>query len=166
MHTMKKFLLITLSTLLCCSSHAAEPAAVSTDAIVNLPLDAAWNLFTTDAGLKSMGYAPAKIELQLGGRISAQNAHNERIDAEIVSFEPERMLSLKRADGWSVLYFQAMGQEMTALRWVELGAPTQAQSLQPLAQAHRALFDQLIRRYAPECELCRKEREAAESASR
>lgn len=161
------FLILGILTVACFGAAPAEEqvASLSTDAIINLPLKDAWNLFATTSGWTSMGYGNASVELKFGGRVHAEQNNRPALDAAISSFEPERMLALTHADGegWSVLYFQAMGQEMTGLRWVELTPAAQAQNLQPLAQAHRALFDRLIRRYAPECELCKKEREAAES---
>lgn len=146
-----------------------QPASMSTDAIINLPLNGAWKLFTTPQGLKSMGYEPAQIELRLDGNLRfEQRAAGESIDARIVSFEPERMLSFKHMSAatgptWSILYFQAMGIEMTSVRWVDFAPAGQTQNLAAAAQAHRVLFNQLIRRYAPECELCRKEREEREA---
>lgn len=149
--------------MLMCTARADTPQSAGTDTIVNLPLADAWELFTSETGLKSLGYAQAVVDLRLGGRLqAAQGGRLPALDAEISSFEPGRMLALKHGDTtWAVLYFQALGSDMTGLRWVEFAPASGAQDLPALTQAHRELFDQLVRRYAPLCELCKKEQAAA-----
>lgn len=143
---------------------AAElPQSSSADTIINLPVAEAWNLFTTVAGLNSLGYAQAAVDLRLNGKLQTDPTGKlPALNAEISSFEPGRMLTLKHDDAsWAVLYFQALGQDMTGLRWVEFAPPaTDSQKLAALTQTHRELFNQLARRYAPECELCKKEKAA------
>lgn len=144
------------------AARADAPQSASTDTIVNLPLADVWELFTSEPGLKSLGYAQAAVDLRLGGRLhAAESGKLPALDAEISSFEPGRMLALKHSDtSWAVLYFQALGSDMTGLRWVEFAPASRAQDLPALTQAHRELFDQLVRRYAPLCELCKKEQAA------
>lgn len=156
--------------MLCSSSalHAGETGhRLSTDAIINLPSAAAWTLFTSEAGLKSLGYAQARINLQLGGRLQASGgtATLTELDSEIISIDPEHMLSLKPADNsannhWTVLYFTAMGEDMTQLRWLEFFPENQRAAATRHQQQIRQLFDQLIRRHAPECDVCKLERES------
>lgn len=145
--------------LLCAATlQAAAPQSSSSDTIVNLPIAAAWDLFTTPAGLKSLGYAEADIDLRLNGKLQTAGGRLPPLAAEIVSFDPQRMLSLRHdAASWAVLYFQPLGSDMTGLRWVEFAAAERAQNLAALNQAHRELFDDLVRRYAPQCALCKNE---------
>lgn len=157
--------------LLCWQSLHAEN--MSTDAIINLPIEGAWQLFTTDDGLKSLGYAEAKVELQLSGALKANggNAVLGNVDAQVISFDTERMLSFKPAkanDQWTVLYFTAMGHEMTQLRWQDVFPDAQRGEVTTHQQQVRKLFDQLIKRFAPECHVCKeeREREAAEQKSK
>lgn len=164
-----------LALLLCmaCVPAVADdrlPRSVVTETIVNLPIARAWDLFSTADGLATMGYNQAVIELRNGGRLDAQPAMNNLVprspmSATITTYEPQRLLALQWRDGsgdWSVLHFQQLGQEMTGLRWVELtqGDPS---PVQVRAQAHRELFDVLVRRYTIECHVCREEREAREA---
>ena len=152
------------------TTRADETTSVSTDAIINLPLTDTWQLFTTAAGFATMGYQHVQIDMRIDGHVHAEqpvtSTSNAAIDGDIVSYEPEHMISLQHGrDGvgrhWSVLYFTAMGKDMCQVRWVELSAAQDIATLNHEAQAHRELFDRLIRHYAPECELCKREREAA-----
>jgi len=51
---------------------------------------------------------------------------------------------------------------MTQIKWVDMCYDAESIDLTKLALVHRDLFDQLIRRFAPECHVCKDEREAAE----
>lgn len=163
MNKFLNYLFCSICALFLLNAHAESPQSVSTDTIINLTAADTWTLFTTAPGLNSMGYAKADIDLRLGGKVRAtEGGKLPAIDAEISSFEPERMLSLKRADStWAVLYFQALGKDMTGVRWVEFAPAERAQNLSALTESHRELLNQLVRRYAPECELCKKENAAA-----
>lgn len=170
------FLITTLTWLLLALSgmHSASAAQTSlvTEAIVNLPVADAWQLFIGEAGLKSLGYTSAKTELQLGGQWQAGGgavALNS-INAQIISFDPERMLSFKPAgdqsnNQWAVLYFTAMGKDMTQLRWLEFFPESDSAAVKSHQLQVRKLFDQLIRRYAPECEVCKLEKESVSTKS-
>ncbi len=164
-----------LLSLLCMlsASHAQKvQPSLSTEAIINLPVADAWQLFTSDAGLKSLGYASSKVDLRLSGvwQASGGSAVLGSIDQQILSIDPQHMLSFNSANSvgnaattqWGVLYFTAMGNEMTQLRWLEFFPEAQRAAVASHQQQVRKLFDQLIRRYAPECEVCKLEREHAE----
>jgi len=160
---MKKllFLLVMMTMPAWCESLPSTSA----DAIINLPLANTWKLFSTPEGLKQMGYEDVSIALQLNGSIHAERIakqQREVLDGAISSFDPEHMLSWqwRNSTCWSVLYFNAMGNEMTQIRWLDFCANDKSTELQPLAQYHRELFDQLVRQYAPECHVCKEEREA------
>jgi hypothetical protein len=146
-------------------TNAAEhDPGLSTEAIINLSSTDAWELFTSEAGLKSLGYSQARIDLQLGGQLRASGAAAlNSLNDEIISIDPGHMLSFKPAGNaannqWTVLYFIAMGKDMTQLRWLEFFPEEQRAPVIHQQQQVRQLFDQLIRRYAPECEVCKRER--------
>ncbi len=160
---------ITCALLLAAQIGHAAPATLGTEAIINLPIADAWMLFTSEDGLKSMGYTQAKVATQLGGplQISGGTAPLTAVSGEIISLDPEHMLSFKPAGGasneqWTVLYFTAMGTQMTQLRWLDFFPEAQRATTTARQQQVRQLFDQLIRRFAPECEVCKQERESKE----
>jgi hypothetical protein len=155
-----------LSLSLCiANAHAAQTTSnLTTDAIINLPRADAWALFTSEAGLKSLGYSQATVELHLGGTLQASGtAALPGLNSEVISLDVEHMLSFKPAvdashTQWTVLYFTAMGKDMTQLRWLEYFAEPQRAAVEQHQAQVRGLFDQLIRRYAPECEVCKLEK--------
>ena len=156
-----KFLLwLSLCVSTFTSAHAAN--SLSTEAIINLPNADAWALFTTESGLKSLGYTQARVDLQLGGVLQASGSSTlSDLNTVVISFDSERMLSFKPAatnGEWTVLYVTAMGKDMTQLRWLEYFAESQHGAVEQHQAQVRLLFDQLIRRYAPECEVCRLEK--------
>lgn len=162
-----KALLLTFLLLGSAKAIAAEPAtSVSTDAIINLPIEGTWNLFTTEKGLRDMGYQQVLMSLKLDAHVHAErsiNQQTENIDATLSSFDSQHMLSWRWTGDhacWSVLYFNAMGDEMTQIKWVDMCMEAEAVDLNKQSLLHRNLFDQLIRRYAPECHVCKEEREA------
>ena len=142
----------------------SSPISNSTDTIINLPLADTWRLFTTSSGWKDMGYGNASATTQLGGKLHAEHLidQSEIVDATITSIDPEHMLSLQSDDQhWSILYFTAMGNDMCQIKWVELSSSADDAVINSASRAHRKLFDQLVRRYAPECHVCKEEREAS-----
>lgn len=148
------------------TAQAVSPISANTDAIINLPLANTWKLFTTVDGLTDAGYQQASINLALGDHIHAESktaTSVEVIDGNLTSFDPEHMLSWRWTNNscWSVLYFNAMGNDMTQIRWVDFCADKVPTDLSTQSKLHRDLFDKLIRRYAPECHVCKEEREAA-----
>ena len=160
------WLIVILATLCLQTSVRADNTSLSTEAIINLPIVDAWQLFTTESGLNSLGYTQASVNMRLGGVMQARggDALLGNVHGEIISFDPQHMLSFKgsgapAADQWTVLYFVAMGEQMTQLRWLEFFPEPQKVVVTAHQQQVRKLFDQLIRRYAPECEVCKMERE-------
>ena len=144
------------------------PVSMTTDAIINLPIISTWNLFTTERGLIEIGYLKVVIDLKLNKRLHAEikeGTATDAIDGTITSFDPEHMMSWQWSNQrcWSVLYFNAMGSDMTQIKWVDVCDSSTSLDLTKSAASHRVLFDQLIRRYAPECHVCKEERETAEN---
>lgn len=170
---MKKFTryaLVVRSFMLLCilgaqSVHAAQNS-LSTEAIINVPVADAWLLFTSEDGLKSLGYTQATVSEQLGGTLqfSGGAVPLAGVSGEIISLDPQHMLSFKPTGGtsneqWTVVYFTAMGTQMTQLRWLEFFPEPQRAAVSTRQQQVRTLFDQLIRRFAPECEVCKLEKQ-------
>ncbi|XZE52556.1 SRPBCC family protein [Planctomycetaceae bacterium SH139] len=106
-----------------------------------------WNAFTTNKGLMSWMAPIAEIELRIGGKMTSNyNKDGELGDATtientILSYEPERMLSLQAtrfpagfpfeeaAKGtWSVFYFTPISPTRTRVRVVGLGYRDDEQS--------------------------------------
>jgi uncharacterized protein YndB with AHSA1/START domain len=161
--------------MLAIGAHGAQAAesSISTEAIINVPVADAWLLFTSEDGLKSMGYTQVQIAPQLGGplQIDGGAVPLTAVSGEIISLDPEHMLSFKPAGGasneqWTVLYFTAMGTQMTQLRWLDFFPEAQRETITARQQQLRQLFDQLIRRFAPECEVCKEERERAQAGEK
>jgi uncharacterized protein YndB with AHSA1/START domain len=124
-----------------------------------------WNAFTTKEGLQSWMAPLADIDLAVGGKMrSNYNAKGElgdetTIENTILSFDPERMLSLKAtrfpagapfaqaaAETWSVFYFDEVAPKRTRITIVGLGY-TESEASQRLrsffAAANRASIDKL-----------------------
>jgi hypothetical protein len=170
---LNSWLMIIMAALCLQPCAQADNASLGTEAIINLPLVDAWRLFTTESGLKSLGYAQGGVDMRLGGVMQASggDALLGNVRDEIISFDPPHMLSFKAAgapvaDHWTVLYFVAMGEQMTQLRWLEFFPESQRSVVTAHQQQVRKLFDQLIRRYAPECEVCKLERERSATAGK
>lgn len=110
------------------------------EGIVNAPLDQVWAAYTTKPGLESWMAAHADIDLRVGGVMKTQ--HEPKGSTEdagaiantILSFEPQRMVSLKVAkfpegfpfpaairNMWTIVYFEAQGDKATRVREVCLG---------------------------------------------
>lgn len=169
---MKYIIALALMPLLLLSVNADDiSVSKNTDAIINLPLTGTWNLFTTNKGLMDMGYENVSMQLKLDEHVHAERktgAQQEVIDGTLSSFDPQHMISWRWSSDhtcWSVLYFNDMGKEMTQIRWVDM-CNDESVDLDATALMHRDLFNQLIRRYAPECHVCKEEREAAEKAEK
>ncbi|NNJ26081.1 sialate O-acetylesterase [Alienimonas chondri] len=117
------------------------------EAEVNASVEDVWAAFTTTDGLKSWVAPLADIDLRVGGKWRANyNEDGELGDATtientILSYDPERMLSLKAtgfpegfpfADAaeksWSVLYFTPVTESKTKITVVGLGYDDTEQS--------------------------------------
>ena len=163
-------------------AHAADTPLV-TEAIINAPVAEVWKLFTTGPGLETWRAAHADIELKVGGLLRTHPDPNGALgDArtsieEILSFEPQRMLSLKvqrpasdfaypRAlqGVWSVTYFQPLEPGMTNVRIVSLGYSDDPESQQLRAYVGKSNaqdLERLQRRFRPLCARCEKEKATA-----
>jgi uncharacterized protein YndB with AHSA1/START domain len=126
--------------LLASPAVAAELAPIISEAIVKAPPSAVWKAWTTSEGLRSWLAPLAEVDLRIDGLI--RTSYNPKgslgdegtIENRILSFEPERMLSIKVAkapagfpfpkavkDMWTVIYLQEREGGRTLVRAVGLG---------------------------------------------
>ena len=135
-------------------SHDSGKALVH-EGIIGAPVAAVWSAFTTKGGLEAWMVPHAEIDLRVGGKMRT-NYHADgklgdenTIENTILSFEPQRMLSLKATKPpagfpfkralpgmWSVMYFEPLGPTRTRVRVVGMGYGDDEDS-----KAMRAFFD-------------------------
>jgi hypothetical protein len=106
---------------------------------------------------------------------SEKTGESETLVSEVLAFEPERMLALRikqapasfppRAvlDGvWTVLYLTPSGEDMTHVRFVELGNsddPGSNAAREYVAGSHRRMLDTIAKQYWPKCARCAAEQD-------
>ncbi|HEX8338307.1 MAG TPA: SRPBCC domain-containing protein [Pyrinomonadaceae bacterium] len=114
-----------------------------------------WAAFTTSKGQESWMAAHSEVELRVGGRMRTHYdpkgviGDPKTIENEIISYDPERMLSIKVTkppEGfpfpnavrgmWTVIYFEPLSPGMTRVRIVGLGFGEDEES-----KKMRAFFD-------------------------
>lgn len=118
------------------------------EAMIDAPAKEVWKAFTTSEGLKSWMAPHASIDLRVGGKMLA-NYHADgklgdenTIENTILSFEPERMISIQATkppagfpfkasikDMWSVMYFEPVGADRTRLSLCGMGFKDDAESM-------------------------------------
>lgn len=156
----------------------ADSGPLVSEAIINAPVSEVWRLFTTKEGMEWWMVAHADIELEIGGLMRTHYdpkgtlGDPNTIVNQILSFEPERMLSIKVYQApanfplgeavrnmWTVLYFQPLEPGMTNVRVVGLGYGEDAES-QKLREHFRKgnawTLEQLQKKFWPSCALCQK----------
>lgn len=139
-NTMRILWLAPLLAIFPSVSRAQNDNPLVHEGIVNAPLNQVWAAFTTKAGLESWMAAHAEIDLVIGGMMKTQfDPQGTTDDAgaianTILSYEPGRMLSFKVArfplgfpfpsairNMWTIVYFEAQGENATRIREVCLG---------------------------------------------
>lgn len=137
-----RFGITALAFMLACTVAPRAPAqdAITVEGVIDAPVAAVWKAWTTSAGLAAWLAPHADIDLKVGGLMRTNyDARGKLGDAgsienRVLSFEPERMLSIqvskapadfpfraKVGQMWTVLYFNATAQGKTSLRIVGLG---------------------------------------------
>jgi uncharacterized protein YndB with AHSA1/START domain len=125
------------------------------ETIVEAPLAEVWNVWATSEGLRLWMAPHVEIDLRVGGLMRANyNPDGKLGDSQtivntVLSFEPQRMISIKVVKTpdsfpfpnaitqmWSVIYFAAVDENKTAVREVSLGFSTDNES-----QRMREFFD-------------------------
>jgi uncharacterized protein YndB with AHSA1/START domain/uncharacterized protein YciI len=126
------------------------------EGVVDAPVAAVWDAFTTREGLESWMVPHARIDLRVGGRMLTNYdadgyiGDENTIENTILSFEPQRMMSIKATkppanfpfkapieNMWSVMYFEPAGDARTRVRCVGLGYGADEES-----QKMRGYFEQ------------------------
>ena len=149
-------LAVAIVTLMQGYARAQDVTPIAREGVVQASLDQVWTAFTTSAGLRSWLAPHAEIDFRIGGLMrtnynpKGQLGDSETIENAILSFEPQRMISIKVAkapanfpfpnairDMWTVMYFAAEGPGRTHIREVTLGFGSD-----PESQRMRAFFDQ------------------------
>lgn len=144
---------LALFTFIACLLASARPASANesivTEGVVNAPVAAVWNVWATTAGLKSWLAPHADIDVRIDGLLRSNYDPKDTlggpgtIENRILSYEPERMLSIKVqkapenfpfkakiGDMWTVLYFQPTPDGKTSLRIVGMGFGSDDESQQ------------------------------------
>jgi uncharacterized protein YndB with AHSA1/START domain len=154
-----------------CAGPARALDSITAEGIVDAPVAAVWNAWTTGEGLASWLAPQADIELRVDGRMRVIADARGSLDGpaaienRVLSFEPQRMLSIRvsRAPSdfpfrsrvgemWTVLSFAATADGRTLLRIVGLGfaADEEAQRMRRFFQAGNAhTLLQLQKRFRP-----------------
>jgi uncharacterized protein YndB with AHSA1/START domain len=156
-------------------ARAAEPLVH--EAIINAPTAEVWRLWTTSEGLQSWMVARADIDLRVGGLMRTRYedgtlGDDQTIVNRVLSFEPERMLSIQvqqapagfkfpRAVGemWTVIYFQPLEPGMTNVRIVGMGFREDEESRamrEHFARGNAWTLEQLQKKFWAKCIRCEK----------
>ena len=149
-------LTLAIVATMCGSARAQAVGPIAHEGVVEAPLSDVWDAFTTSEGLRSWLAPHAEIDLRVGGLMrtnynpQGQLGDPQTIENAILSFEPQRMISIKVAKApanfpfpnavqqmWTVLYFAPAGASRTTVREVSLGF-----SSDPESQRMRAFFNQ------------------------
>lgn len=139
----------------CASAAFGQTGPLVHEGIVEAPVADVWAAFTTKEGIESWMVPHGEIDLRVGGLMRTHYGADgvlgdpETIENTILSFEPQRMLSIKAtkppasfphkdaiANMWSVIYFEPVDEARTRVRIVGLGYGEDEES-----QQLRAKFD-------------------------
>jgi uncharacterized protein YndB with AHSA1/START domain len=138
--------------------------------IVNAALQKVWVAFTTKEGMESWMVAHAEMDLRVGGKMRTHYRKEGvlgdagTIENRILSFDPERMISIQVARApngfpfpkaiesmWTVVYFEPAGTERTRVTIRGLGwtADSESQRMRRFFDAgNRQTLDALIAHFA------------------
>jgi len=148
---------------------AASVESVVTEGIVNAPLEAVWNAFTTREGLESWMVAKTEIDLKAGGSWRTSYSKESTLDDDaaihhmILAYDPGKMFSFRTVKfpkgfpfpnairkAWTVVYFEPMGDRQTKVTVRMLGFTDEDESQRMrtfFKQGNRETMDNLIKRF-------------------
>ena len=137
------------------SGSAGDTSPLIHEGLVEAPVAQVWEAFTTSKGAESWMVAHAEVDLRIGGKMRTHYDPKGKlgdpgtIENTILSFHPERMLSMRNTKApakfkdaeafqktWTVIYFEKMGPKQTKVTVVGLGWGADEAS-----QRVRAFFD-------------------------
>ena len=117
--------------------------------VVNASVTQVWKAFTTRDGIESWMAASASVELRVGGLMRTSYVKLDDLDSgaaihnRILSFDPERMISLQCvrtpekfpfkaaiAKAWTNIYFESVGENKTRVTSRMLGFDNTPESVQ------------------------------------
>jgi uncharacterized protein YndB with AHSA1/START domain len=153
--------LLLLSFVLACSlsqvstGDPVEETRLVHEGLVDAPVSEVWAAFATAEGQESWMVAQAELELKVGGLMRTHYdpkgtiGDAGTIENTIISYDPERMLSIRVTKApekfpfpnavrsmWTVIYFEPVGPRSTRVRIVGNGFGSDEES-----QKMRAFFD-------------------------
>jgi uncharacterized protein YndB with AHSA1/START domain len=124
----------TLLATLIVTAQAGNLAPITASGIVNAPVKAVWDAYTTSDGINSWMVAKGRVDLRVGGKMVSVYDKNDSLDGPnaientYISFDPERMFSIRctktpakfpfksiLARVWTVVYFRPVGAGKTEL---------------------------------------------------
>ena len=162
--------IVALSALLLAMSSPSRAAdAIVSEAVVNAPVEAVWNAWTTVEGIQSWMVAKTDIDLRVGGlwRTSytrdADLAGDTAIHHRILAFDAGRMLAFQTvktpknfpfagiAQTWTVVYLEPAGSGRTKVTVRMVGYGDDPESLKMRAffdKGNQATMDSLVKRFA------------------
>lgn len=168
---MKSACMLLLALAFLTSQPARAVDSISAEGVVNAPVAAVWNAWTTTDGLKAWLAPHADIDLRLDGLMRANYdpkgtlGDAGTIENRVLAYEPERMLSIRVAKApasfpfksrvgemWTVLYFQPTADGKTQLRIVGLGFGSDEESQKMkefFRQGNAFTLAQLQKRFTP-----------------
>jgi len=136
--------------------HAQNLEPLVHEGVIEAPIAAVWDAWTTSEGLESWLAPHAEIDLRIGGKMrsnydaGASLDDPQSIENTILAFDPLRMFSIRVSkapanfpfaevvmDMWTVVYLDAVDAARTRIRVVGLGFTADPQS-----QAMRNFFEQ------------------------
>lgn len=180
MHIKLLAVLAVAATLLAACATQTPPPAQSasrsesrneaySEAVVDAPLAQVWNAFTTKDGVESWMVAHAEIDFRVGGMMRTHYRKEGVIGDEgtienaVLSYDPQRMFSMRIAktpkgfpfpkawqSTWSVVYFEALGENKTKVSIRMLGYTEDEESQKMRAfflRGNQYTLDQLVARF-------------------
>lgn len=146
---------LVIAAFLCVNASAQDVGPTVSEAMIDAPVEAVWAAWATSEGLRSWLAPHAEIDMRVNGRMRTNSSAGgalgdaQTIENTVLSFEPQRMLSIKVAKPpagfpfpnaiqqmWTVIHFESAGPQRTRMRVVGLGFGPDAES-----QKMRAFFD-------------------------
>jgi uncharacterized protein YndB with AHSA1/START domain len=137
---MKQSRVLILAAVVALGRPAPAQEQISHEGIVDASVHDVWKAYTTKEGLESWMVAHADIALEVGGRMRTHYdpkgtlGDPKTIENTILSYEPERMMSMRVSKApagfpfpnatktmWTVVYFEPISPLKTRLREVTLG---------------------------------------------
>jgi uncharacterized protein YndB with AHSA1/START domain len=140
--------LAVLISMPCFSQAAADAPSFVNEAVIDAPVSAVWNVWTSGEGYKAVGVAMADVDLRIGGLIRSRYSptgslgDDETIENRILAFEPQHMIAIridrppksfpfeeawKRT--WTVVTLTDLGNNRTHIRVASMGYGTDDESL-------------------------------------